>query len=195
MSNGNLHELIVFTPREIARFWAKVEVTEDPAQCWRWKASMFRDGYGQCKLRGANLTASRVAYAMSHGPIPEGSVVRHTCDNPACVNPGHLVTGSAQDNTDDMTSRGRAARGDRNGSRLHPERLARGDKNGARTHPESLARGERVGLARLTEASVREIRSMYATGKYSQAALGTLFGVNQGNIGCVVRRETWAHVS
>ena len=40
-------------------------------------------------------------------PIPENMVVRHTCDNPQCCNPNHLLLGTMQDNVDDMFSRGR----------------------------------------------------------------------------------------
>jgi len=40
-------------------------------------------------------------------PIPDGQVVRHTCDNPACCNPNHLLLGTMQDNVADMFERGR----------------------------------------------------------------------------------------
>ena len=40
-------------------------------------------------------------------PIPEGMVVRHTCDNTRCCNPNHLVIGTQQENVDDMYERGR----------------------------------------------------------------------------------------
>ena len=40
-------------------------------------------------------------------PIPEGMYIRHTCDNPACCNPNHLVLGTPKDNVDDMFERGR----------------------------------------------------------------------------------------
>ena len=41
-------------------------------------------------------------------PVPEGLIVRHTCDNPRCCNPHHLILGTRKDNTADMISRGRA---------------------------------------------------------------------------------------
>jgi hypothetical protein len=43
-----------------------------------------------------------------HVPIA-GYVVRHTCDNPSCVNVEHLTVGTQRDNVRDMFDRGRAA--------------------------------------------------------------------------------------
>jgi hypothetical protein len=48
-----------------------------------------------------------VAYAALTGPIPDGSDVRHDCDNPPCVNPDHLRTGTRSDNMQDCVQRGR----------------------------------------------------------------------------------------
>ncbi len=50
----------------------------------------------------------RASWILVHGPIPADVVVRHRCDNPACVRPDHLLTGSQAQNLDDMRERGRA---------------------------------------------------------------------------------------
>ncbi len=39
-----------------------------------------------------------------------GWFVRHTCDNPPCINPLHLVRGTHAENMADMKAKGRAAR-------------------------------------------------------------------------------------
>jgi hypothetical protein len=41
------------------------------------------------------------------GPIPDGMLVLHTCDNPPCVNPDHLYLGTWKDNMQDRIKRGR----------------------------------------------------------------------------------------
>ena len=49
------------------------------------------------------------------------------------------------------------------------------------------------GTAKLTAASVIEIRRMYATGRYTQMELGERFRVNRGTISYVLHR-TWRHL-
>lgn len=68
------------------------------------------NGYGVIKLNGKSQKAHRVSYILEHGEIPEGMVVRHKCDNPACFNIAHLELGTQQDNIKDMHERGRSKR-------------------------------------------------------------------------------------
>ena len=72
-------------------------------------------GYTEITLHYKQILLTRFIYTAIHGPIPEGLVLRHTCDNRACCNPTHLVLGTTQDNSDDMVARGRAACGERHG--------------------------------------------------------------------------------
>ena len=87
------------------RFWAKVEKS---GECWIWTASRRGKGYGLVRFRGRNAQAHRASYEMHNGPIPDGAVVRHKCDNPPCVNPDHLELGTVADNNRDMSERGRS---------------------------------------------------------------------------------------
>lgn len=84
--------------------------------CWEWAGNTFHTfGYGQLRILGKGYDAHRLAYrTWVQWEIPEGAQVRHTCDNPPCINPAHLILGSSQDNHDDMVLRGRALRGERN---------------------------------------------------------------------------------
>jgi hypothetical protein len=66
--------------------------------------------------RRKQLHVHRVMYALVNGPIPPGKMVRHSCDNPPCCNPEHLLLGTAKDNAQDALSRGRFSLGSKNGT-------------------------------------------------------------------------------
>lgn len=100
------------TPGE--RFWAKVD-RRGPDECWPWTASLLTDGYGNFRFEGKAWPAHRWLWVQTHGPIPDGLVVRHVCDNPPCVNPAHHLIGTKADNKRDEVERGRNAYGSRNG--------------------------------------------------------------------------------
>jgi hypothetical protein len=58
-----------------------------------------------------HLTAHRVAWEVTNGPIPQGLCVCHRCDVPWCVNPDHLFLGTKGDNNKDKAKKGRSPRG------------------------------------------------------------------------------------
>lgn len=84
------------------RFESKVDRSGD---CHLWGAALDGRGYGQFKMGGKSIKAHRAAFFFEHGRMP--SLVRHSCDNRACVNPRHLLEGSYSDNLDDMYQRER----------------------------------------------------------------------------------------
>lgn len=92
------------------RFWAKVQKIDDADSCWIWSAKTNHGGYGLITEAGAGsrtLSAHRVSYEINIGPIAEGLLVCHRCDNPPCVRPSHLFLGTNQDNIDDCIRKGR----------------------------------------------------------------------------------------
>lgn len=95
-------------------FWAKVPY-RPAGKCWEWVGYRRPSGHGQVRRNGKLQAAHRVSFEEANGPIPNGLCVRHTCDNPACVNQDHLVLGTQADNMEDMVIRGRSARGVKHG--------------------------------------------------------------------------------
>ena len=84
------------------------DVTSDG--CWEWRGDRNELGYGRLTLVRKGLDKARVHRIMFEryfGPIPDGSVVRHKCDNPPCCNPDHLELGTMAENMADMIERGR----------------------------------------------------------------------------------------
>lgn len=110
--------------------------------CVEWPLSRDSDGYAVIKNGGAYYRVHRLFYALKHGPIGAGMVVRHTCDNRGCVNEAHWVLGTHAENMADMKAKDRHAR------------------------------GERMPTAKLTDAAVRAIRSSGKTCKELAALYG-----------------------
>lgn len=73
------------------------------------------DGYHRYQRLGVRDFAHRHAYRQFYGEIPKGLVVRHSCDNPACINPKHLLLGTPEENVRDRVIRKRSALGEKNG--------------------------------------------------------------------------------
>lgn len=97
---------------ERLRFYAPAGA---PDECWEWTAARNK-GYGAIAVHGSRMRpAHTVAWELHHGqPLPKGMVIRHTCDNPPCVNPAHLLLGTYGDNNQDRVERGPSFKGEGN---------------------------------------------------------------------------------
>lgn len=162
-------------------------------QCWRWTGGKLHYGYGGFYWKGEKMRAHRRSFEMYVADIPNGMFVCHKCDNPECSNPSHLFLGTLQSNSHDMAMKGRGLKGDRNPSRMYPDKLLRGDDHWSRRMPEKRAKGERINTARLNPDLVLEIRQMFSLGA-SQGSLAKKFGVTRRAISMVIHRLSWRHI-
>lgn len=115
-------------PKYHQRFFSKLRKDGD---CLVWTAAKNRDGYGRFQYEGRLEGAHRISFFFKYGYCPP--LLRHTCDNPACCRPKHLVEGTQQQNIDDKVERGRQHK------------------------------GEQIHFAKLTEDDVREILRLCRT--------------------------------
>jgi len=138
------------------------------SKCWEWSSSKDSDGYGQhiCYVDGKKKSARahRVAWELFNGPIGAGLCVLHICDNPSCVNPDHLFTGTHKDNARDREKKGRGA----------------------------IQRGEKNGRAIINMEIARAIRNEYLNTWISQSDIAKKYKISQQAVSRIVLGETWA---
>lgn len=107
----------------VERFWSKVD-RKGPDDCWLWTGAkqapngcgLVYGNFGITVEIGSTCSyrAHRFAWFLTNGEIPEGAMIRHSCDTPLCCNPAHLEPGTARDNIMDAIERGRASLGELN---------------------------------------------------------------------------------
>lgn len=126
--------------------------------CWEWNGGKNSDGYPCVCLNGKQYRVSRVIYAYTYTD-PGKLIVRHTCDNPSCVNPDHLIAGTTQDNIDDKVSRGRA-KGAHSGEQHHNAILTDKQVEEIRKVPNVYGSGRRLAKKYgVSESTISNIRS------------------------------------
>lgn len=152
-------------------FWSKVDVLENTSLCWEWKGAKKTKGYGNCRINNKYYIAHRIAFWLVNGDFPCNFVVCHTCDNPSCCNPHHLMLGSQKSNFMDLLIK----------TRKHQINTSLFGSNNINS--------------KLTENDVKEIRTLYSTNKANQKELADKYNVTPSTIGSIVRNESWRHVA
>ncbi len=140
------------------------ENTNKKDECWERNVGLNSDGYSQICLGGKNHLAHRVSYRLFNGVVPKNKLVRHSCDNPSCINPKHLLLGTNKSNAQDAVER---------------ERYMRGEKHHA---------------TYLTGGQVIQLRSLWDSGRWTTTELATKFEVSRSCAWYIATRKTWKHL-
>lgn len=130
-------------------------------ECVLWPFSRDSDGYPRMGVAGWPRLAHQGVCALAHGPRPEASQCRHSCNTPPCVNPRHLSWSTAKENQSDRVANG--------------------------TH----TRREKNGRAVLSGAAARRIRRDYAASRMNQRELAERYGVSQAHISRIIKEQAW----
>lgn len=142
-------------------FWERVDKSGGPDACWPWLKSMDNHGYG-CSWDGEKVVKAHIrAFIFTYGYQPP--MARHSCDNPPCCNPVHLLGGTQWENMGDAADRNR------------------------------IAFGEDHGMVKLTEQNVLIIRKRYTSRSCTNGgrALGREFGVSCSTIQAIIHKKHW----
>lgn len=162
------------TREVVERFWSHVATAGDD-ECWNWTIGRFAFGHGSFKAFGKSWQAHRFAWTIEHGDIQPTLCVLHRCDNPPCCNPAHLFLGTKSDNSRDMVSKSRHAKGDTHAVRKNP----------------LLVTGSRNPRAVLDEQRVKEMRLMRRTFGTKIKELAYHFGVSFSQAQRIIAGTRW----
>ena len=152
---------------DIERFMSFVD-TKNAGGCWIWTGTKTGKGYGYFCMNGKRIGAHRASFILHKQVIPDGLQVCHKCDNPPCVNPDHLFTGTVADNSRDAMKKGRLK------SLFTSESMS----------------GELNTKSKLTANDVREIRAS----SIRNLDAAKKYGVSNVLIGLIRRRKIWVNV-
>lgn len=148
--------------KDIDRFWSKVKKTKG---CWDWTGHKHRQGYGFIDINSIGKLAHRISWIINKGNIPKNLFVLHKCDNPSCVNPGHLFLGTQTDNMRDMFKKNRNAD-------------VSGEKNPNRI------------LSKLDVLKIRKLLKL----RISYKEIAKKFGISYGNVNNIVSGYAWKNI-
>lgn len=84
-------------------------------ECREWTGTITTTQEGDRRpvisIKHEPILVYRLAWEMCFGPIPDGMMICHTCDNGICIRTSHLFVGTHLDNMRDKAAKGRCRNG------------------------------------------------------------------------------------
>lgn len=150
------HNELMSLPGIESRFWEKVN-RRGKGDCWNWTANKTH-GYGvlATKKPYSAEKAHRFSWMLHYGEIPNGMAICHSCDNPSCVNPNHLMLATQKANMIDAAKKGK----------LKFYKIGVGEENNT---------------AKLSDQQVQSMRKDYSTGKFTYREMAEKYGVRDSS--------------
>jgi hypothetical protein len=140
--------------------------------CFEWRLKTSTRGYGHMKIEKRMVETHIASYLRHRGPVPEGKILRHTCDNRLCNNVGHLITGTHADNSRDRVERNRQAK------------------------------GSSIAISKLNNMQSRVIRrladlqpTLGRSERMTHRDIGSTFNVSKETVGDIKSGKTWKHTA
>lgn len=147
----------------------KYTIKKSDKECWDWIGVKNDNGYPILRIggrKGLQARVSRLTYFITYGCFNEDLFICHKCENPGCVNPSHLFTGTCKDNTQDMLQKNRGS-------------------------APPILNGEEHGNHKLTEKEVIEIYNS----SLDMKTLGLLYNVTTTTIHRILTGKAWKHLN
>lgn len=150
------------------RYFSKVDVRGED-ECWPYTGAVNVDRYPMIRDSSPPYTPiaiNRLAWIFGKGALPPTSRVRKCPVLPTCGNPQHL----------ELEQTGRP-------------------KVSVPRQPPPQIKGEQNPLAKLTDDSVRRIRSAEFSSPGDKARMASELGISPGLLSKVLKGERWTHVT
>jgi predicted XRE-type DNA-binding protein len=136
--------------------------------CWECVSRKLGScGYIYIHHNDKQIRLHRYVFEKEVGPIVEGNVILHKCDNRKCFNPNHLQQGTQIENVLDMYQKGRSY-----------------DKSGS-NNPRS----------KLSNKDVYEIKHLLSYTKITQREIAQLYGVDHTQISMIFRNKRFTNIT
>lgn len=167
MLNDRIAAAVADTTFMATKFWPYTRREENG--CLVWTRCLDAHGYGRVSLPcWRTAFTHRVAWAAAGRELVEGMHCCHHCDNPPCLDIGHLFLGTDADNQHDKWAKGRG-------------------------NQPPLFRGETHKMSKFTTPQIIEVVRLLELGnQYADIELAT--GVSVATITKVRQGTNWKHI-